>query len=70
MHAIIHKINCLCLIIVFANYLFSKLKGERAECLRLHFSVVHAYIVLVRIDMNPQLKDVTFSLFSSTSSKA
>lgn len=45
MHAIIHKINCLYLIIVSANYLFNKLKGERAECLRLWFSVVHVYIV-------------------------
>lgn len=44
-HAIIHKINCFYLIIVFANYLFSKLKGERPECLRLWFSVVHACIV-------------------------
>lgn len=45
MHAIIHKINCLYLIIVFGNYLFNKLKGERAECLRLWFSVVHGCIV-------------------------
>ena len=47
MHAIIHKINCLYLIIVFANSLPNKLKGERAECLGLWFSVVHAYIALL-----------------------